>query len=458
MAPTFMDRLKRVFNAFKTEEEENPGGSIQTYGAAYSTRPDRVRSFISNERSIITSIYTRIAIDVASVDIKHARLDDQKRYLEDIDSGLNNCLNLEANIDQGSRDFMQDVAMTLCDKGVLGIVPVDTTLNPNETSSYDILTMRVGEIVNWYPNYVKMMVYNDRRGKRQELTLPKRVAAVVQNPLYAIMNEPNSTLQRLIRKLNLLDAVDEQSASGKLDMIIQLPYVIKSEARRQQAEQRRADIEFQLKGSKYGIAYTDGTEKITQLNRPVENNLMKEIEYLTTKLYGELGITAGVMDGTADETVMLNYWNRTIEPIVESITQAMKRTFLTKTARSQNQSIVYFRNPFKFIPLQNIADIADKFSRNEIMSSNEWRQILGLKPSSDPKADQLINSNMPTDKTGVALPGTSDVTPASSDTSAPSDTSDNSVLASSFDSIDSAIDEAFSGLGIDEGATADEGS
>lgn len=440
---SFTDRLRKVFNAFADNEPEELFQNPVTYGSTFSTRPDRVRFAFSNERSIITSIYTRISIDIASVLIKHVRLDDQDRYLEDMVSGLNNCLTIEANLDQAGRAFRQDIAMTLCDKGVAAIVPVDTTLDPKNSGSYDIVTMRVGEIVKWYPKHVKVSLYNENKGKRQEITLPKSVVAIVENPLYAVMNEPNSTLQRLIRKLTLLDSIDEQSASGKLDLIIQLPYVIKSEARRQQAEQRRNDIEFQLKGSKYGIAYTDGTEKITQLNRPVENNLMGQIEYLMGMLYGQLGITAEVMNGTADEKTMLNYWNRTIEPMTDAIVESMKRTFLTKTARTQKQSIEYFRDPFRLVPIGNIAEIADKFTRNEIMTSNEIRQVVGMKPADDPKADQLVNSNMPIDKAG--LPVTSE-TPEG----------ENSVMQSAFDEIDSAIDEAFAGLDLDEESSDDE--
>lgn len=395
------ERVRNAVNAFtnKTEEEEVWGGEGTSYGGSAGL-PDRNRLRITNERSIITAIYTRIAIDIASVMIKHVKLDEQDRYLEDVNSGLNNCLTLEANLDQGGRDFRQDIGMTLCDKGVIAIVPVDTTLDPRLTTSYDILTMRVGEIVQWYPKRVRVSVYNENSGKREELVLPKQTVAIVPNPLYSVMNEPNSTLQRLVRKLTLLDSLDEQVASGKLDLIIQLPYVIKSEARKQQAEARRKDIEFQLKGSQYGIAYTDGTEKITQLNRPAENNLLTQVEYLTDMLYGQLGITKEVMLGTADEQAMLNYWNRTIEPIVAAVVEEMRRKFLTKTARTQKQSIMYFRDPFKLIPIGNIAEIADKLARNEILSSNELRQIIGFRPSKDPKADQLINSNMPSDKTG----------------------------------------------------------
>lgn len=392
---TFTDRIKHAWNAFLNQEpDENfdyNAGPV-SYGVS---RPDRPRFSVTNERSIISSIYTRLSVDISSVDIRHVRLDESGRYKEDVDSGLQQCLTLEANIDQGSRHFRQDIAMMLFNEGVAAIVPVDTTLNPHNTGGYDIKTLRVGRVVSWMPRHVRVSVYNDRRGKYEEVTLEKKFVALVENPLYSVMNEPNSTLQRLIRKLNLLDAVDEQSSSGKLDLIIQLPYAIKSEARKQQAEQRRKDIEFQLKGSQYGIAYTDGTEKITQLNRPAENNLLGQIEYLTQMLYGQLGLTESVMNGTADEKAMLNYMNRTIEPIVDAIVEAMRRTFLTATARAQRQSIAYFRDPFKLIPIENIAEIGDKFTRNEILTSNEIRQIIGFKPSSDPKADELRNANMP---------------------------------------------------------------
>ena len=371
------------------------GGS---YGSATGSRPDRVRLKIPSSRTMISSIYTRLSIDVASVDMRHVKLDDQKRYLEDIDSGLNNCLTVEANLDQAARAFRQDIAITLFDRGVAALVPVDTSINPEQSSSYDILTLRVGDIISWYPKHVKVSVYNEATAKREEITLEKKSVAIIENPLYAVMNEPNSTLQRLLNKLELLDAIDTQSASGKLDLIIQLPYVIKSEARRQQAEQRRADIEFQLKGSQYGIAYTDGTEKVTQLNRPAENNMMAQIEYLTEMLYGQLGLTEEVMNGTADEKAMLNYWNRTIEPVLTAIVESMRRTFLTKTARTQRQTIAFFRDPFRLVPIENIAEIADKFTRNEIMTSNEMRQVVGMAPHPDPKADQLVNSNMPLSK------------------------------------------------------------
>ena len=363
-------------------------------GPAYYYRPDRPRLTRGNERSIVTAVYNRIALDVSDIDIRHVRLDENGRYIEDIDSGLNNCLTVEANIDQTGKAFIQDVVMSMLDEGCVAIVPVDTTLNPKVTGSYDINSMRTGKIVQWYPQHVKVNLYNDKTGRKEEVTLPKSMVAIVENPLYAVMNEPNSTLQRLIRKLNLLDYVDEQTGAGKLDLIIQLPYVIKSDARRQQAEDRRADIERQLKDSKYGIAYTDGTERITQLNRPVENNLMKQIEYLTSMLYSQLGINQAVLDGTADEKTMLNYTNRSIGPIISAIVDEMKRKFLTKTARSQMQSIRYFKDPFKLVPVNEIAEISDKLTRNEIASSNEIRQIIGWKPSQDPAADELRNKNL----------------------------------------------------------------
>lgn len=384
------DRLLHAWNAFSNRD---PTRYRQDLGTSYVYRPDRVRFTRGNERSIIVSVDTRIAMDVAALDINHVRLDENDRMIEVINSGLNDCLTTEANIDQTGRAFIQDVVMSLLDEGCVAIVPVDTDVNP-ETSSFDILTMRTGKILEWYPKHVKVRVYNERKGEREDIIVAKKSVAIIENPLYSVMNEPNSTLKRLIRKLNLLDAIDEQSGSGKLDLIIQLPYVIKTEARRQQADARRADIEKQLAGSKYGIAYTDGTERITQLNRPAENNLMKQIEYLTAMLYSQLGITQAVMDGTADEATMLNYHNRTIQPIVSAIVDEMKRKFLTKTARSQKQTIVYFRDPFKLVPVSQIADIADKFTRNEILSSNEIRQIIGWKPSKDPKADQLINSTI----------------------------------------------------------------
>lgn len=388
------DKLKHSWNAFVNNR--SPTNYYNDIGYSYSYRPDRVRFTGGNERSIVTSVYNRIALDVSSIDIKHVRLDENGSFISVIDSGLNNCLTLEANIDQTGRALKQDIVMSMMDEGCIAIVPVDTTVNPTETGlgAYDILSMRTGKILEWYPSHVKVRVYNDRTGNKEDIIVPKKTVAIVENPLYAVMNEPNSTMQRLIRKLNLLDFIDEQSGSGKLDLIIQLPYIIKTEARREQAEKRRKDIENQLAGSKYGIAYTDGTEKITQLNRPIENNLMKQIEYLTNMLYSQLGITQSVLDGTADEQTMLNYNNRTIEPIVSAIVDEMKRKFLSKTARSQLQSILFFRDPFKLVPVNNIAEIADKFTRNEILTSNEIRQIIGIKPSNDPKADQLINSNI----------------------------------------------------------------
>lgn len=398
---TIKERLKSAFshgwNAFVNLDYRDPFHSV---GTSYGTRPDRTRFRTGNDRTIVQSIYNRIAIDVADLVIKHVRLDEKGRYSEDIKSGLNNCLTVEANIDQAARHFRQDMVQTLFDEGVIAIVPVDTTLNPNISGGFDIQTMRVGRIVKWEPTRVGVHLYNDQIARREDVTVGKAFTAIVENPLYAVMNEPSSTLQRLIRKLSLLDTVDEQSSSGKLDMIIQLPYVIKTEARRNQAEQRRRDIEFQLKGSQYGIAYTDGTEKITQLNRPSENNLLKQVEYLIELLYSQLGITKEVMDGTADSKVMQNYYNRTIKPIVQAIVEAMRRAFLTKTARSQNQDIMAFRDPFANIPVDQLAEIADKFTRNEILSSNEIRQGIGYGPSKDKKADELRNSNMPESELG----------------------------------------------------------
>ena len=388
-----LDRLQHGWNAFMNKDPTRI--QYREIGTSYSSRPDRPRLSRGNERSIVTSLINRIALDVAALNIQHCDLDENGRLVNSRKSGLNECLTLEANIDQTSRSFMQDVVMSMLDEGCVAIVPIDTSLNPKDTSGgFDIDSMRTGKILEWYPQSVKVRVYNDRTGEKEDLILPKRTIGIVENPLYAVFNEPNSTMQRLIRKLNLLDVIDEQSGSGKLDLIIQLPYVIKTEARRQQAEGRRKDIEMQLSGSKYGIAYTDGTEKITQLNRPVENNLMKQIEYLTSMLYSQSGFHQSILDGTADEQTMLNYYTRIIEPIISAIVDEMKRKFLSKTARSQGQSISFFRDPFKLVPVNNIAEIADKFTRNEIMTSNEIRQIVGLRPSNDPKADQLINSNI----------------------------------------------------------------
>lgn len=408
MENSFIARLKHGWNAFTGNRDP----TYQRYdtGPGYSIRPDRPRFTRGNERSIVTSVFNRIALDVAAIKIQHCDLDEQDRFIAVRNSKLNNCLNLEANLDQTGRAFIQDVVMSMFDEGVVAIVPVDTTFDPRITGSFDILSMRTGKIVEWFPQYVKVKVYNETTGRKEDVILPKRSVCIIENPLYAIVNEPNSTLQRLIRKLNLLDTIDEQSGSGKLDLIVQLPYIIKTDARRAQAEQRRKDIETQLAGSKFGIAYTDGTERITQLNRPVENNLMKQIEYLTSMLYSQLGITQAILDGTADEKAMLNYNNRTIEPIVAAIVDGMKRTFLTKTARAQRQSIVYFRDPFKLVTVGDLAATADTFTRNEILTSNEFRQIIGMKPSSDPKADQLVNSNIsqpqsrmynPEDQTGT---------------------------------------------------------
>ncbi len=391
MDETFGNRLKHAWNVFMNRD---PTLYYRELGMGYSYRPDRPRFTRGNERSIVTSVYNRIALDVAAINIQHVRLDNDGRFLSVIESSLNQCLSLSANADQTGRAFLQDVVMSMMDEGCVAIVPVDTDDDPDMTGSYKIETMRTGKILDWYPEYVKVRVYNERTGRKEDVLVSKSTVAIVENPLYAVINEPNSTMQRLIRKLNLLDVVDEQSSSGKLDLIIQLPYVIKTEARRQQAEQRRKDIETQLSGSKYGIAYTDGTERITQLNRSVENNLMKQIEYLTSMLYSQLGITQSILDGTADEKTMLNYYNRTIEPIISAIVDEMKRKFLTKTARSQLQSISFFRDPFKLVPVADLSEIADKFTRNEIMSSNEFRQIIGMKPSADPKADELRNKNL----------------------------------------------------------------
>lgn len=390
MEMSFGSRLKHAWNAFTGNVQMN----YRDLGMSYSYRADRPRMSRGNERSIVTSVYNRIALDVAALNVQHVRLDENGRFLSVIDDGLNNCLTLEANIDQTARSFIQDVVVSMFDEGSVAIVPVDTTTDPNVSGSYDIQSLRVGQILDWYPQYIRARVYNEQTGRKEDIVVPKSAVAIIENPLYAVINEPNSTMQRLIRKLNLLDVIDEQSGSGKLDLIIQLPYVIKTEARRQQAENRRKDIENQLSGSKYGIAYTDGTEHITQLNRSVNNNLMSQIEYLTSMLYSQLGITQSILDGTADEKTMLNYNNRTIEPIISAIVDEMKRKFLTKTARSQHQSISFFRDPFKLVPVNDIAEIADKFTRNEVMTSNEIRQVVGMKPSDDPRADELRNKNL----------------------------------------------------------------
>lgn len=401
MALSIGSRLKNAWNVFMNKD---PSREYRNVGMSYSYRPDRPRLTRGNEQSIVNSVYNRIAMDCASVAIQHVRLDENNRFLSVKNSGLNNCLSIEANIDQTGREFIQDVVLSMFDEGCVAIVPVDTDDNPEngEIGSYDILSMRTGKILEWFPEHVRIRVYNDRIGRQQDVLVKKKSVAIVENPLYTVINEPNSTMQRLIRKLNLLDIVDEQSSSGKLDLIIQLPYVIKTDARRKQAEQRRKDIEDQLAGSKYGIAYTDGTERITQLNRAVENNLLKQIEYLTNLMFSQLGITQSVMDGTADEKTLLNYNNRTIEPILSAITDNMKRKFLTKTARSQRQSIMFFRDPFKLVPVNDLAEIADKFTRNEIMTSNEIRQIIGMKPSEDPRADELRNKNLSESASEVA--------------------------------------------------------
>lgn len=390
MEMSFGSRLKHAWNAFTGNVQMN----YRDLGMSHSYRADRPRMSRGNERSIVTSVYNRIALDVAALNVQHVRLDENGRFLSVIDDGLNNCLTLEANVDQTARSFVQDVVISMFDEGSVAIVPVDTTTDPNVSGSYDIQSLRVGQILDWYPQHIRARVYNEQTGRKEDIVVPKSAVAIIENPLYAVINEPNSTMQRLIRKLNLLDVIDEQSGSGKLDLIIQLPYVIKTEARRQQAENRRKDIENQLSGSKYGIAYTDGTEHITQLNRSVNNNLMSQIEYLTSMLYSQLGITQSILDGTADEKTMLNYNNRTIEPIISAIVDEMKRKFLTKTARSQHQSISFFRDPFKLVPVNDIAEIADKFTRNEIMTSNEIRQVVGMKPSEDSRADELRNKNL----------------------------------------------------------------
>lgn len=393
------DRMAHAWNAFVDNDTNNGDFQLQfanTFGASYGLRPDRHRVRVSGEGSIISSIYTRLGVDVASVFIRHIRRDENGRYLEQVSSGLNECLTVEANLDQAATAFRQDMAMSLFDKGVIAVVPVDTTINPRYTGGYDIRTLRVGEVVGWFPEHVRVKLWNQKKGLHEELVLPKRIVAIVENPLYAVMNEQNSILQRLIRKLQLLDQVDEVSASGKLDLIVQLPYVIKTEERREQAKLRQGDIEEQMARNKYGIVYTDGAEKITQLNRPAENNMLKQVEFLTEQLYNQLGLTKSVFDGTADEATMLNYYNRTIEPVLRAITEALNRSFVTKTARTQGQSIDFMRDPFKLVPISQLAEIADKFTRNEILSSNEVRGIIGYKPvMDDPKADQLINSNMP---------------------------------------------------------------
>ena len=390
------EKIRRAWNAFKGRDptETYVMNQYMDYGASSSMRPDRMRFSRGNERSIVTSVLNRISMDAASIAIKHVKLDGNGRMVDTIKSGLNACLNLEANKDQTGRAFLQDCYMSLLDEGCIAVVPIETDLNPDDTNSYDILSIRTGKIIEWYPDFVKVNVYNDKKGQRENIIVPKNTVGIIENPLFAVMNEPNSTMQRLIRKLNILDAIDEQSGSGKLDLIVQLPYTIKSPLRQEQAEQRRRAIEDQLSGSKYGIAYIDGAEHIVQLNRAVDNNLMTQIEYLTSMLYSQLGITQGIMDGTADERTMLNYFDRTIEPIVSVFVDEFKRKFLTKTARTQNHSIMMFRDPFKLVPVSEISEMADKFTRNEIMTSNEIRQVVGMKPSDDPNADILRNKNL----------------------------------------------------------------
>lgn len=401
---SFSDRLKGAWNAFVNTSHMD-GFDTHKMGVSYGYNPTRVSLRTGSERSIVTTIYNQIAVDMASIDIRHVKVDENRRYTSNVNSHLNECLTLEANIDQTARSFMQDVAMSLFEEGVVAIVPVDTTVAINDAGSFDVLSMRVGQVVAWYPRHVRVRVYNDRNGQFEELTLSKEVVAIIENPLYSIMNEPNSTLQRLIRKLALLDVTDESASSTKLDMIFQLPYVIKSEARREQAEKRRKDIEDQLRGSEYGIAYTDGTERITQLNRPVESNLLPQIEFLTTQLFNQLGMSASVFNGTADEATMNNYYSRTIEPILGAVTQAFRRTFLTKTARSQGHTIKHFREPFKLVPVSELAEIADKFTRNEILSSNEFRAIMGYMPADSKRADELRNKNIPDAKQDIPPAG-----------------------------------------------------
>lgn len=409
----FLDKLKHAWNAFTAYGNDPPNNGYiypsqyQDLGLVSTFRPDRVYFTRGQEKSLVSTVYNRIAMDVAGVDIKHVKIDNDGRYLSDVDSGLNDCLNYQTNKDQTARAFIQDIVMSMFDEGCVAVVPIDTSINPAKTTSYDILTMRVGKIIQWYPDYVMVEVYNDKTGRKEQITVPKKTTAIIENPLYAIMNEPNSVLQRLITKFNLLDAIDAQSGSGRLDLIVQLPYVIKTETRREQAEKRRADIETQLATSKYGIAYTDGTEKITQLNRPVENNLMTQIQYLTSMLFSQLGITQSILDGTADEKTMLNYMSRTIKPILRAITEEMGRKFITKTGRSQGQRIMYFNNPFELIPVSNLAELADKFTRNEIMSPNEVRQIVGLRPVQNQKSDELRNRNLNEPSDGNGSPAVS---------------------------------------------------
>lgn len=388
----FWDRIRHGWNAFL---DKTPSTSYYSdYGPEVYYRPDRVRLTLGNEQSIIASVYNRIATDVSTVKIQHIKVDENDRYLENVKSGLNNCLNFQANIDQTGQEFIKDAVLSMFDEGVVALIPIDTTINPKVAGSYDIVTMRVCQIIGWMPGHIKVRVYNEKTGVKQDIVVPKSLAAIIENPFYSVMNEINSTFKRLITKLNLLDTIDSQSGSGKLDIIIQLPYTIKTPMRMQQAEDRRAAIETQLKDSKYGIAYADATEKITQLNRPAENNLLKQVEYLTSMLYGQLGITESVFDGTADEKTMINYWNRTVSPILSTLTTNVERKFLTKTSRTQGHRISYFRDPFTLVPVSEIAEIGDKFTRNEILTSNELRAIIGYRPDKDPKSDKLLNKNL----------------------------------------------------------------
>lgn len=407
--PSLTQRLQNAWNAFRNLRDP----TFTNYGLGTYYRPDRHRFSYSNERSIVTTIFNRIAVDCASIDLEHVRIDEDGRYIDTIKSGLNDCLTYSANIDQTGKTFVEDIVQSMFDEGVVAVVPVDTTTNPNTTSSYDILSMRTGKIIEWFPQHVRVRLYNERTGQQEELVLNKATIAIIENPFFSVMNEPNSTLQRLIRKMNLLDYVDEQSSSGKLDLIIQLPYVIKSETRRQQAEARRKDIEMQLAGSKYGIAYTDGTERITQLNRAVENNIWGEVKDLTAMLYNQLGITEAILNGSADEQTMINYYNNTIAPIMTAIADELQRKFITRTARTQGQAIRFFRDAFKLTPVATLAELADKLTRNEIASSNEIRAIIGWKPSDDPKADELVNSNLNQQEPSMAPPGMEGETPES---------------------------------------------
>ena len=447
-----MSRLAHAWNVFRDADEnyQSMATSATEFGGSYTWRPDRPRYFFKNEKTIISAIYTRLAIDIAAIPIKHVRLDENDQYLETMDSGLNGCLKIEANIDQGATHFRQDIAQQLFDNGVVAILPVETSLNPKITGGYDINSLRAGQVLEWYPKHVKVRAYNENRGRQEDVIVPKSMVAIVENPLYSVMNEPSSTLQRLLRKLSLLDAVDEQSASGKLDILIQLPYVIKTEARRKEAEKRTKEIEFQLKGSQHGIAYVDGTEKIIQLNRPVENNLMGQIEFLTKLLYSQLGITEEVMNGTANEETMINYHSRSIKPILTAICEAMQRTFLTKTARSQGQAIKYFRNPFELIPVTVLAEVVDKFTRNEVASGNEMRGVIGWAPSKDPQADVLRNKNIPQPVEPAALPAGKQNVPAEIPVNGSQATQSDAaaIVNTSLDDVDKALDDAFDSLGI----------